>query len=137
MSTNTAWVSSSRIRYTQISMPACGSPPTATQPSGGTRSIMACKGESISSGTDGDSSNTITSMVSGWEELLIYYLSPSLSIVFYFLCGDGYKNATTVIPAVRKRRQKGTVRGLGSLSSVYSPMKRQGTEGEEECLLKP
>ena len=45
----------------------------------------------------------------------------------------GYKNSTTVTLVVLKRQQKGQ-RGLGSPSSVYSPKKRQGTEGEEKVM---
>ena len=44
------------------------------------------------------------------------------------LCGGDCKDTTTVYLWVLKGNKRDGVRGLSSLSSIFSPMKRQDTE---------
>ena len=46
-------------------------------------------------------------------------------------CGGGCRNTTTLFPVDHKKREKkGAESGFWEVSPLYSPVKRQGTEGE-------
>ena len=69
-----------------------------------------------------------------YDSLTIFQIFTSIYLHTYIIssCVGGCKNNITVFPvACKKATKRDGVRDLGSPSSVFSPIKMWGTEGEE------